>query len=52
MGVIMLHTYDLLVFAPLWVEYKIKNKQGEDYPTLITRDRRKVDPPELMKEAS
>ncbi|MGD8566981.1 MAG: hypothetical protein PVJ39_02665 [Gammaproteobacteria bacterium] len=52
MGVIMLYTYDLLVFAPLWVEYKIKNKQGEDYPTLITRDRRKVEPPELMKEAS
>lgn len=52
MGVIMLHTYDLLVFAPLWVEFKIKNKQGEDYPTLITRGRRKVEPPELVKEAS
>ena len=52
MGVMLLHAYDLLVFLPLWVEYKIKNKQGEDYPTLITRDRRKVEPPELMKEAS
>jgi len=51
-GVILLHSYDLLVFAPLWVEYKIKNKPGADYPTLIKRNRRKVDPPELMKEAS
>ena len=37
LGVIMLHLYDLIVFAPLWVEYKIKDKKGEDYPTLITR---------------
>jgi hypothetical protein len=44
--------YDLIVFAPLWVEYKIKNKKGEDYPTLITRDRRTNEPPELVKEAS
>ena len=52
MGVIMLHTYDLFVFLPLWIEYKVKNKQGEDYPTLITRGRRKDKPAELMKEAS
>ncbi|WP_455219366.1 hypothetical protein [Kaarinaea lacus] len=52
LGMIMLHTYDLLVFAPLWVEYKIKNKKGEEFPTLITGDRRKNDPPELVKEAS
>jgi hypothetical protein len=51
-GMIMLHTYDLLVFAPLWIEYKIKNKKDEEFPTLITGDRRKADPPELMKEAS
>ncbi|WP_455375155.1 hypothetical protein [Kaarinaea lacus] len=51
-GVILLHLYDLIVFLPLWVEYKIKNKTGEDYPALITRDRRKNEPPELVKEAS
>ena len=50
-GVILLHLYDLIVFLPLWVEYKIKNKAGEDYPTLIT-GRRKSEPPELVKEAS
>jgi hypothetical protein len=51
LGVIMLHLYDLFVFLPLWVEYKIKNKAGEDYPTLIT-GRRKSESPKLMKEAS
>ena len=51
-GVILLHLYDLIVFLPLWVEYKIKNKSGEDYPALLTRDRRKSNPPKLMKEAS
>lgn len=50
-GVVTLHLYDLVVFLPLWVEYKIKNKTGEDYPTLIT-GRRKSEPPELVKEAS
>jgi len=52
LGVILLHTYDIFVFAPLWVENKIKNKPGSEYPTLIKRDRRKTNPPELMKEAS
>ena len=52
LGMIMLHLYDLVVFAPLWVEYKIKNKKGEDYPTLIKGSRHKNEPPELVKEAS
>jgi len=51
LGVIMLHFYDLIVFLPLWIEYKIKNKEGEVYPTLIT-GRRKSEKPELVKEAS
>lgn len=51
-GMMMLHLYDLLVFLPLWVEYKIKNKKGEDLPTLITGSGRKADPRKLMKEAS
>ena len=51
-GVILLHLYDLVVFLPLWAEYKIKNRSGEEYPALITRDRRKNEPPELVKEAS
>jgi hypothetical protein len=51
LGMMMLHTYDLLVFLPLWVEYKIKNKKDEDFPTLITGDRHKPSRREL-KEAS
>jgi hypothetical protein len=52
MGMIMLYAYDLLVFLPLWVEYKIKNKKDEDFPTLITGDRKKPSRRGLMKEAS
>ncbi|WP_455207795.1 hypothetical protein [Kaarinaea lacus] len=52
LGMMMLHFYDLLVFLPLWVEYKIKNKKDEDFPTLITGDRNKQGRRGLMKEAS
>ena len=52
MGVIMLHGYDLFIFASLWIENKVKNRRAEEYPALVKSERRKVDPPELVKEAS
>ena len=52
MGTIMLYAYDAVVFLPLWIEYKIKNKPDDHLPSMLKGERRKVDPPELMKEAS
>jgi hypothetical protein len=52
LGVMMLHGYDLFIFAPLWIEQRIKNRRAEEYPALVKSERRKVEPPELVKEAS
>ncbi|NOZ51960.1 MAG: hypothetical protein GXP08_02270 [Gammaproteobacteria bacterium] len=52
MGIMMLHIYDLFVFAPLWFEYKIKNRKKNEIPTLIAKETRKLESPDLIKEAS
>lgn len=50
-GNTLLHIYDLVIFAPLWVEKQLR--RGKSGPQeVLTKDRRKVDPPELVKEAS
>lgn len=51
MGSTMIHLYDLSVFAPMWLERQIKGQKNAPRPVL-SKDRRKVDPPELVKEAS
>jgi hypothetical protein len=51
LGSTMVHTYDLLIFAPLWLEHVIKNRKSGP-KEVLSGDRRKVDPPELVKEAS
>jgi hypothetical protein len=51
LGSTMIHLYDLLIFAPLWIEHAIKNRSGGP-KEVLSGDRRKVDPPELIKEAS
>jgi len=45
------HIYDLLIFAPLWIENQIKSRSTKP-KAVVNSDRRKVDPPELVKEAS
>ena len=51
MGNTLLHIYDLIIFAPLWLEKQLRyGKLGPK--EVLTKDRRKVDPPELVKEAS
>jgi len=50
-GSTLTHVYDLVIFAPLWVEKTIKGHRAGPQPVL-TKNRRKVDPPELVKEAS
>jgi len=51
LGSTMIHAYDLMIFAPLWIEHAIKNRHRGP-KEVLTSDRRKVDPPELVKEAS
>jgi len=50
-GSTLTHVYDLIIFAPLWVEKTIKGYRAGPQPVL-TKNRRKVEPPELVKEAS
>lgn len=50
-GSTMTHVYDLIIFAPLWIEKTIKGHRAGPQPVL-SKDRRKVEPPELVKEAS
>jgi len=50
-GSTLTHVYDLVIFAPLWVEKTIKGSRAGPQPVL-TKNRRKVEPPELVKEAS
>jgi len=45
------HIYDLFIFAPLWIENQIKSRSAGP-KAVVSADRRKVDPPELVKEAS
>lgn len=51
LGNTLLHIYDLFIFAPLWIEKMLSNRQVGPR-AVLTQDRRKVDPPELIKEAS
>lgn len=51
LGNTTLHMYDLFIFAPLWIEKMLSNRQVGPR-AVLTQDRRKVDPPELIKEAS
>lgn len=51
LGNTLLHVYDLFIFAPLWIEKMLSNRQVGPR-AVLTQDRRKVDPPELIKEAS
>lgn len=51
LGSALVHIYDLLIFAPLWIEHVIKNRKS-GLKEVLTADRRRVDPPELVKEAS
>ncbi|WP_455204886.1 hypothetical protein [Kaarinaea lacus] len=48
MGSMLLHVYDFVVFAPLWVEKIIRGRKDKGLEVV---SRRKVEPPEL-KEAS
>ena len=50
-GTTLIHIYDLGIFAPLWVEKLVKNRSKGPHE-VVSSDRRKVDPPELVKEAS
>ncbi len=45
------HIYDLFIFAPLWIEKQIKGRSTGP-KQIASTDRRKVEPPELVKEAS
>jgi len=51
LGSTMIHAYDLVIFAPLWIEHAIKNRHSGPKEVLGS-ERRKVEPPELIKEAS
>ncbi|MFV2055119.1 MAG: hypothetical protein ACC707_01575 [Thiohalomonadales bacterium] len=51
MGSMSIHVYDLLIFAPLWLERKLSSKTSS-LRAQLKKDRRRVDPPELVKEAS
>jgi hypothetical protein len=48
LGSTMIHIYDLLIFAPLWLDRLIRGKSVAPREVLA-QDRRKVDPPELVK---
>jgi len=50
-GNTLVHIYDLFIFAPLWIEKQIKGRSSGP-KEVLNADRRKVDPPELLKEAS
>jgi len=50
MGSMSIHVYDLVIFAPLWVEQKVQGRSASN--ELTKNNRRKVDPPELFKEVS
>lgn len=51
LGSTMIHAYDLVIFAPLWIEHTVRNRHSGPKEVLAS-DRRKVDKPELVKEAS
>ena len=50
-GTTLIHIYDLGIFAPLWIEKQVKSRSKGPHE-VVSSDRRKVDPPELVKEAS
>ena len=50
LGSALIHTYDLIIFAPLWAERVIKNHTRGPQEVLASGG--SVEPPELVKEAS
>lgn len=49
-GGLAVHAFDLAVFLPLWIEKLIKGSRNS--PPKVGNKQRKLEPPELMKEAS